>query len=206
MGNAVLYIWTLSKWFNFAILWLRFCVGSQPHFRSAISHCLETAQQYATQIGNCVAFPANDIKRHNANNVRESRLAGISSGNWLVACLFLAVFFASFSVVSLAVRLLPAPSSSAIGRFPFRPQSRLNQLPVKCAAEVKVAANSATSSVAIAIIATIATIAANSLASAAPLSNRNRQRKSKCVNWFRLLYASYSRFVSCCRASLRASA
>lgn len=199
MGNAVLYIWTLSKWLDFVILWLRFRDCSQPHFRSAISRCPETAQQYATQIGNCVAFPANDIKRHNANNVGESRFAGISSGNWLVARLFSAVFFASFSVVSLAVRLFPTPSSAVIGRFPVRPQSRLSQLPIKCAAEENSAAFSET-------IATIAAIAANSLASAAPLSNRNRERKSKCVNWFSLLYASHSRFVSCCRASLRASA
>ena len=189
---------TLRNFFlcdNFGLTFPRFCARNSPRFQASNPHFLEKVHQNATQIGNCVDGRRIDITRHNGRETFGDCFLALSGLIWLG----IVAFLASLSFICLGdllsfVGSLAANSQGSLTAFwrLLNSWSRpICRMPRNCARHEK--APSAQSPFSLA--------SPSSLALLALLANRNHRHKSKCVNWFRLKYASWLNLASRCCAS-----
>ncbi len=185
MEKADFTLWTtgtLRNFFpcdNFEFTFPRFRALNFSRFQAGNPHCLEKVHQNATQIGNCESGERSDIKPHKDIETSGERFRLLSSLIWLGIVVFLASlpFICLGALCSIVGSLAASSKNSLLVIWQLLDsQSRpIHNLPKNCALPKK--SQSAQHSF--------------PAASHALLHNRSHQHKSKCVNWFRLEYASW---------------
>ncbi len=196
MEKADFNLWTIGTLRDsfscdtFGLAFPRFRALNFPRFQAGNRHCLEKVYQNATQIGNCGFGQWIDIKPHNDSEIFGDCFRHLSGLNWLGIVVFLATLpFICLIALCSIVGSLAANSQNSLPAFWRLLNSRpspIHNLPKNCAHPQK--SPSAHPPL--------------SIASPALLCNRNQKRKSKCVNWFRLEYASLNGLGYRCRASV----
>lgn len=172
---------------NFEFAFPRFRALNFPSFQAGNRRCLEKVHQNATQIGNCEPSERIDTKPHNDSEAIGERFRLLSSLIWLGIVVFLASlpFIYLGALCSIVGSLAASSQNSLLVIWQLLDsQSRpIHNLPKNCALPKKPSP------------------AQHSFPAAFPalLHNRNHQHKSKCVNWFRLKYASLNRLGCRCR-------
>lgn len=195
MEKADFNLWTMGilrdsfSCDNFGLAFPRFRALNFPRFQAGNRHCLEKVHQNATQIGNCESGGQIDIEPHNDSEIFGDCFRYLSGLNWLGIVVFLA--FLQFRCLPALLSLVEslAANSQNLLTAPWQllnsQSSPIRNPPKNCAPpQESPSANPSFSP-----------------AHPALLHNRSHQHKSKCVNWFRLRYASLNRLGFHCRVS-----